>query len=220
MQDIASLRERVETWRGIEQRARDQAELIELAIEEEDDSFAGQAAAEQAALETELERLEFELQLSGEYDHRDAILAIHAGAGVDGEDGVAVVVLARELELELEAFQLGLEGGLLGGGLPGEGVVLLLDGQLDELGLVAGALLDAAPGLDALTQGGDVLHDGAGVVGVVPEGGLGGAGIEVGESVFRQGEVKDAPACRRRAGGVLGPGSGAGAWASVSQGTG
>ncbi len=81
MQEIASLRERVETWRGIEQRARDQAELIELAIEEEDDSFAGQAAADLAALETELERLEFELQLSGEYDHRDAILAIHAGAG-------------------------------------------------------------------------------------------------------------------------------------------
>ena len=81
MQEIASLRERVETWRGIEQRARDQAELIELALEEEDDSFADQVASDLAALEAELGRLEFELQLSGEYDHRDAILAIHAGAG-------------------------------------------------------------------------------------------------------------------------------------------
>ena len=93
MQEIASLRERVETWRGIEQRARDQAELIELAIEEEDDSFAGQAAADLAALETELERLEFELQLSGEYDHRDAILAIHAGAGgTDASDWTEILL--------------------------------------------------------------------------------------------------------------------------------
>ena len=81
MQEIASLRERVETWRGVERRARDLAELIELALEEDDDSVADQAAADMQGLEAELGRLEFELQLSGEYDHRDAILAIHAGAG-------------------------------------------------------------------------------------------------------------------------------------------
>jgi len=93
MQESASLRERVETWRGIEQRARDHVELIELALEEDDDSFAEQAAADLVALETELERLEFELQLSGEYDHRDAILAIHAGAGgTDASDWTEVLL--------------------------------------------------------------------------------------------------------------------------------
>ena len=81
MQEIASLRARVETWRGLERRARDQIDLLELALAEEDDSFAESAAQDLTALAAELDRLEFELQLSGEYDHRDAILAIHAGAG-------------------------------------------------------------------------------------------------------------------------------------------
>ncbi|MYA52186.1 MAG: PCRF domain-containing protein, partial [Dehalococcoidia bacterium] len=80
MQEIASLRERVETWRGLETRSRDQVELLELALAEDDDSIADHAAEDLRQLEGELERLEFELQLSGEYDHRDAILAIHAGA--------------------------------------------------------------------------------------------------------------------------------------------
>ena len=81
MQEIASLRERVETWRGLEQRAREQVELLDLALEEDDDSIAEHVTEDLRALEGELERLEFEVQLSGEYDHRDAILAIHAGAG-------------------------------------------------------------------------------------------------------------------------------------------
>jgi peptide chain release factor 2 len=81
MQEIASLRERVETWRGLERRAHDQVEFLELALDEDDDSLAEHATEDMAALEGELEKLEFELQLSGEYDHRDAILAIHAGAG-------------------------------------------------------------------------------------------------------------------------------------------
>ena len=81
MQEIAALRERTETWRALEGRVREQVELIEIAAAEDDESFAAHAAGELDALERQLERLEFELQLSGEYDHRDAILALHAGAG-------------------------------------------------------------------------------------------------------------------------------------------
>ena len=93
MQEIASLRERIETWRGIERRARDQVELLELALDEEDESLAEQAGKELRSLEAEIERLEFELQLSGEYDHRDAILAIHAGAGgTDASDWTEVLL--------------------------------------------------------------------------------------------------------------------------------
>ena len=93
MREIASLRERVETWRALERRARDLAELLELALDEDDDSVAAQAAEEIAALEAELERLEFELQLSGEYDHRDAILAIHAGVGgTDASDWTEILL--------------------------------------------------------------------------------------------------------------------------------
>ncbi len=81
MQELSALRERVDTWRDVERRAREQVELLELALEEDDDSFAESASEELAAIDDRLGRLEFELQLSGDYDQRDAILAVHAGAG-------------------------------------------------------------------------------------------------------------------------------------------
>ncbi len=81
MQKIAAARQRVDVWRGLERRAREVVELLELAIEEGDESMAPPAESEIAALEKSLHTLEFELRLSGEYDARNAILAVHAGAG-------------------------------------------------------------------------------------------------------------------------------------------
>jgi len=81
MRDISTLRGRIETWRGLERRVRDVVELLELAMEESDDEVAASAVIELDGAEKELATLEFELQLSGEYDNRNAILAVHAGAG-------------------------------------------------------------------------------------------------------------------------------------------
>ena len=81
MQRIAGIRSRAELWRGLERRARDVAELLELAIEEGDESVAATAEADIVDAEKTLRDLEFQLQLSGEYDNRNAILAVHAGAG-------------------------------------------------------------------------------------------------------------------------------------------
>lgn len=87
MQRIASLRTRSENWRGLERRAADTAFLVEMAIEEGDSSIEAEATAELDAIDRELETLEFELKLSGEYDRRNAILAVHAGAGgTDAQD--------------------------------------------------------------------------------------------------------------------------------------
>jgi peptide chain release factor 2 len=81
MQQIAERRGRIETWRGLERRARDVVEIIELAMEESDDSVEAAAREELDAAEKQLTDLEFQLHLSGEYDNRNAILAVHAGAG-------------------------------------------------------------------------------------------------------------------------------------------
>lgn len=87
MRELATIRDRVETWRGLERRVRDAAELIELAIAEGDEPVAESAGADLAAAEKQLEALEFQLQLSGPYDQRSAILAVHAGAGgTDSQD--------------------------------------------------------------------------------------------------------------------------------------
>jgi peptide chain release factor 2 len=87
MQKVAALRDHVELWRGLERRARESAELLEMAAAESDDETANAAVADIDAIEAQLEKLEFQLQLSGEYDNRNAILAIHAGAGgTDAQD--------------------------------------------------------------------------------------------------------------------------------------
>jgi len=89
MQELASLREEVEVWRGLETRTREAVELLELAAAEEEPDREVVAGVEREAadLERELAHLEFSLLFSGEYDKGDAILAIHAGAGgTDAQD--------------------------------------------------------------------------------------------------------------------------------------
>lgn len=81
MQRLSTARDHASTWRGLERRARDLSELLAMAIAEGDESIEPAAAADLAAIENELQAREFELQLSGPYDQRSAILAVHAGAG-------------------------------------------------------------------------------------------------------------------------------------------
>ena len=87
MQELAALREEVETWTGLGQQVRDALELLELAAAEDDEGLIAEIAGEAERLEAVLERQEFQLALSGEHDRGDAILTIHAGAGgVDAQD--------------------------------------------------------------------------------------------------------------------------------------
>ncbi|MCC7088221.1 MAG: peptide chain release factor 2 [Dehalococcoidia bacterium] len=93
MQQLAAVRDRVETWRGLQRHVQDAADLIELAMAEGDESAAESAASDIAAAEKQLEALEFQLQLSGPYDQRSAILAVHAGAGgTDSQDWADILL--------------------------------------------------------------------------------------------------------------------------------
>jgi len=87
MRRLADAREEVETWRGVEAKIADLAGLLELAEAEADAEVAAEVATETAALALRFEDMELELALGGEYDRRNAILAIHAGAGgTDSQD--------------------------------------------------------------------------------------------------------------------------------------
>ncbi len=81
MKRLADLNATIDTWRGLERRAAEAGELIEMAEAEKDPALAQDLEREMAALTAQLDRLELELTFSGPYDARDAILAIHAGAG-------------------------------------------------------------------------------------------------------------------------------------------
>jgi peptide chain release factor 2 len=78
---LSGLRDSVYFWEKIEERIIYTIELLELAIEEDDDSLAQSLDNDITIIEKELEHREFLLTLSGEHDERNAILAIHAGAG-------------------------------------------------------------------------------------------------------------------------------------------
>lgn len=79
----ASLRNELDDWRSLQNRASDALELAGL----DDDSLRSELEPEVAALEAEIEKRSFAAMLSGPYDAGNAILAIHAGAGgTDAQD--------------------------------------------------------------------------------------------------------------------------------------
>jgi peptide chain release factor 2 len=69
----------VQRWRGLERRVADIAELVSLA--EDDASLMVEVQSEIDKVSSYLDELELEMAFSSEYDARNAILAIHAGAG-------------------------------------------------------------------------------------------------------------------------------------------
>jgi peptide chain release factor 2 len=81
MRRLSSIRARVATWRGLEAKVADLVELIDLAEAESDEATAADIEHEADAIAAHVDDLEFELTFSGPYDERNAIIAIHAGAG-------------------------------------------------------------------------------------------------------------------------------------------
>ena len=83
MKVVSSLRSEVESWSTIKQQISDLMELAKLG----DESLRGDIDSETRNIEIDLEKRSFAAMLSGPYDHDDAILAIHAGAGgTDSQD--------------------------------------------------------------------------------------------------------------------------------------
>jgi peptide chain release factor 2 len=79
LREADGLREELSIWRGVETRARDLAELAELA--EADPALEAGVEEEYAGLDSDYRALRTSLLFSGPYDAGDAILTISAGAG-------------------------------------------------------------------------------------------------------------------------------------------
>jgi len=79
MRALAGHRDVVKKWREMEKQVADIDELIELAGE--DSSLEAEVQAEIDTVASRLDAMEFQLAFTSEYDARNAILAIHAGAG-------------------------------------------------------------------------------------------------------------------------------------------
>ena len=83
MKMIASIKASVDDWNSLTKHVSYLLELAEL----QDETLRADISSEINQIETDLARREFDLLLSGKYDSKNALLAIHAGAGgVDAQD--------------------------------------------------------------------------------------------------------------------------------------
>jgi peptide chain release factor 2 len=87
----------VQQWRELEKKVADIAELIALASEEEDTLLEAEIQSEIETAASRLDELELEMAFSGEYDARNAILTIHAGAGGTESQDWAEILLRMYL---------------------------------------------------------------------------------------------------------------------------
>jgi peptide chain release factor 2 len=81
MRTLRSKKDLVIAWRDLEKRAADLRDMINLAIEEEDSSLDKEIQLELAKVHCRFEQLESQQLFTGDYDSRNAMLALHAGAG-------------------------------------------------------------------------------------------------------------------------------------------
>jgi len=81
MRGLTHRRNLVDAWRELEQKSIDLREMIGLAIEEEDSSLKEEIQSELTKLTSRFEQLESQQLFTGDYDNRNAMLALHAGAG-------------------------------------------------------------------------------------------------------------------------------------------
>lgn len=81
MRKLAVKTNLVTAWRDVEKKAGELQEMIVMAEGEEDDSLKEELHLEVRKLGSKFEKLEDEQLFVGDYDTRNAMLALHAGAG-------------------------------------------------------------------------------------------------------------------------------------------
>ncbi len=87
-----SVKNKLETFAKMGSIYEDTATLIEMALEDNDESVYDEAAADYEKLEALINETKLATLLTGEYDSRNAILTFHAGAGgTEAQDWVQML---------------------------------------------------------------------------------------------------------------------------------
>ena len=81
MSELNSAKQIAENYNKLCEDAEALGQLIEMALEEDDESFTEEILSELSALQKSYDRQRIEALLSGEYDKNNAILTLHPGAG-------------------------------------------------------------------------------------------------------------------------------------------
>lgn len=81
LRQVKQLKDKIERYDALSAKLEDAITLCDLAIEEGDESMKDEILAEAAEVEAQEEKMRIEVLLSGEYDHNNAIVSFHPGAG-------------------------------------------------------------------------------------------------------------------------------------------
>ena len=81
LQSIKDKKSTIEAYERLCTRLEDTLVLCDMGIEENDDSVVDEVTEEVKAILAEEEKMRLETLLTGEYDHNNAILSFHPGAG-------------------------------------------------------------------------------------------------------------------------------------------
>ncbi len=119
-QEATWLKNEIETWQKLKQKLEDADVLWQLATDENDGSLTAEIDVLLEEITVELEHLELNLLLGGEYDANNAILTIHAGAGgTEAQDWAQMLMRMycryaekNDFKVEVLDFQDGDEAGL------------------------------------------------------------------------------------------------------------
>jgi peptide chain release factor 2 len=117
--EINSLKRSYEPWKELKQRAEDLKDLLEMALEEGDESVEAELAAGIEELQREYRRLRLLDMLSDELDPNPVFLTIHSGAGgTEACDWVSMLYRMYSRWIERRGFKIELldlqeaEGGI------------------------------------------------------------------------------------------------------------
>ena len=92
IRELKQVQDAIAQYEGLVKKLDDAKTLIELVEEENDEGMAEEIPQEVRSLEKEIQQLHITTLLKGQYDHNDAIMMLHAGAGgTEAQDWVSML---------------------------------------------------------------------------------------------------------------------------------
>jgi len=120
MGELSSLKEDVSLWDEVHRKYDDMCLLNELAVSEKDEELSREIEDNLEKLKDDVEQIELKSWFTEEFDHHDAIVSIHPGAGGTESQDWAEIILRMYLrwsekkgfKSEINDIQIGEEAGI------------------------------------------------------------------------------------------------------------
>ena len=105
-QQLAQLKKKLEEYNTLLNESDDLDTLMDLVEEEDDQSMAEEIAQQLSSLKEKADAFELETLMRGEYDHSNAILSLHAGAGgTEAQDWTQILYRMYSRYCERKGFK-------------------------------------------------------------------------------------------------------------------